>query len=98
MDRKSAMKHAFSVDFGLRKAVSVSCTGIDVGVRNESLWSARKRLRVSNDKGRRKVGGLKLRMAVRSVGGTYLSQITAGMWKEPRLPSPLAVISSVTLS
>ena len=90
MALKSAMKHAFSVDFGLRNAVNVSGTGMGVGVRNESLWSACKRLLVSTDKGRRKIGGLKLTMAVRSVG--------AGMWNEPRLPSPFAVMSSVTLS
>ena len=98
MDRKSAMKHAFSVDFGLKKAVSVSGTGTGVGTRKESLWSARNRLLVSNDKGLWKCGGLKVRMALLSVGGTYLSQIADGMWKEPRLPSPLLVMSSVTFS
>ena len=62
--RKSAMKHAFSVDFGLKKAVSVSATGKGVCTRNESLCSALRRLFVSRDNGRWKGGGLKVRMAV----------------------------------
>ena len=88
---RSAMKAAFSLDFGRRKALLLDgvrcCKCCGKGKRNWSLWRAWLVIGFGS-RGSNGAFGVKVWSLVTNSGGTNVSQMSFGMGKEPHLPRP----------